>query len=131
MINIDKIEALAEAAPRGKWEVWTSNSWRRVYAGGVPAITPCVQRHDNHPDLSFGDGVREYLEGVTPETVLALIAEVRALRERETEEIALLRDVCHCADSVCGMLRQGGWPGKAEALESRIKAVIDFDKENA
>jgi hypothetical protein len=45
----------------------------------------------------------------------------------ERELIELLRNVCHYADSVCGMLRQGGWPGKAEALESRIKAVIDFD----
>jgi hypothetical protein len=29
------------------------------------------------------------------------------------------------------MLRGGGWPGKAEALESRIKAVIEFDEAQA
>lgn len=66
-----------------------------------------------------------------PETLLSIIAEVRRLRDLDTKEVALLRDVLYYADSVCGMLRQGGWPGKAEALESRIKAVIDFDKENA
>ncbi|HVM91378.1 MAG TPA: hypothetical protein VMT67_01130 [Terriglobales bacterium] len=58
--------------------------------------------------------------------VKALIAEVRALRDRNQ----LTQNVVLYADSVCGMLRQGGWPGKAEALESRIKDVIDFDKEN-
>jgi hypothetical protein len=45
--------------------------------------------------------------------------------------IELLRNVCRYADSVCGMLRQGGWPGKAEALEARIKAVIDHDAASA
>jgi hypothetical protein len=50
-----------------------------------------------------------------------------SVEQDERELIELLRNVCHYADSVCGMLRQGGWPGKAEALESRIKAVIDFD----
>jgi hypothetical protein len=62
----------------------------------------------------------------TPKNILELVAEVRRLRERD----ALLFSVCVYADSVCGMLRQGGWPGKAEALEGRIKAVIEFDKEN-
>jgi hypothetical protein len=87
MIDLEKLEALAEAAPRGKWEVWTSNSWRRVMAtsAGRPTaeqvIVPCVQRHDNHPDLMFGDGVKEWLEGVTPDAVAELVAEVRALRE--------------------------------------------------
>ena len=84
MIDIDKIEALAKAAPSGQWEVWTSNSWRRVYANQgreqVRVIEPAVS-HDRWPDLMFGEGVREYLEGVTPDAILELIAEVRSLRE--------------------------------------------------
>ena len=44
-----------------------------------------------------------------------------------TGRMALLDRVCHYADSVSGMLRQGGWPGKADTLERLIKAVIDFD----
>ncbi|KVW15406.1 hypothetical protein WK91_18390 [Burkholderia cepacia] len=84
MIDLDQLEALAKAAPSGQWEVWTSNSWRRVLSrqdgGNARVIEPTVQRHDNHPDLMFGEGVREYLEGVTPDVVLALIAEARALR---------------------------------------------------
>jgi hypothetical protein len=85
MIDIDKLEALAKASPAGRWEVWTSNSWRRVYANQgreqVRVIEPAVQ-HDRWPDLMFGDGVAAWLEGVTPDVVVALIAEVRALRER-------------------------------------------------
>ena len=83
MIDLEKLEKLAKAAPSGQWEVWTSNSWRRVMAGNTPAIVPCVQRYDNHPDLSLASGVKEWLEGVTPETVLALVAEVRRLRDGE------------------------------------------------
>lgn len=73
------------------------------------------------------DDAAAFCDATTPAAILELCAEVRALRERER----LLDSVCHYADSVCGMLRQGGWPGKAEALESRLKAVIDFDKEKA
>jgi len=83
MIDIEQIEAIAKAAPQGAWQVWTSNSWRRVYANDKPAITPCVQRHDNHPDLMFAPGVKEWLEGVTPAAVLELVAEVRRLRDGE------------------------------------------------
>jgi hypothetical protein len=69
---------------------------------------------------------QDYCRVTGPAYILDLIAEVRRLRARS----ALADSVSHYADSVCGMLRQGGWPGKAEALESRIKAVIDFDKES-
>jgi hypothetical protein len=83
-VNLDELERLAKAAPAGDWEVWTSNSWRRVmasHAGKVEiVIEPCVQRHDNHPDLMMGMGVKEWLEDITPATILELVAEVRRLR---------------------------------------------------
>jgi hypothetical protein len=216
--TLETLESIAKAAPAGRWEVWTSNSWRRVMAQSpnsvrtVQVIVPCVHPHDNHPDLMFGPGVKEWLEGFTPEVALyliaevrrlqvhregsgtpsarlnymlgelnqrfplavdvfssepaepkfiaaidELIAEVRRLRERleiddrhgydgiycrdetirlQDAEIARLKaraelmlDVVWYADGVVGMLRHSGYPGKAEALSSRIKAV--FDKENA
>jgi hypothetical protein len=161
--TLETLESIAKAAPSGRWEVWTSNSWRRVMAQSpnsvrtVQVIVPCVHPHDNHPDLMFGPGVKEWLEGVTPDALLSLIAEVRRLRERleiddrhgydgiycrdetirlQDAEIARLKaraelmlDVVWYADGVVGMLRHSGYPGKAEALSSRIKAV--FDKENA
>ncbi|WP_129112328.1 hypothetical protein [Burkholderia pseudomallei] len=127
MIDIEKIEALAEAAPRGEWEVWTSNSWRRVYAGGVPAITPCVQRYDNQPDLSFGDGVREWLEGVTPDVVAELLAEVRRLREdaeRYRWAISLEDNVetLYAAVISCG-------PSDTKSINIEIDAAISLQKE--
>lgn len=84
MIDLDRLEALAKAAPRGKWEIWTSNSWRRIYADQgrekVRVLEPTTQ-HDRWPDLMFGPGVEAWMEGFTPEVALALIAEVRALQE--------------------------------------------------
>lgn len=94
MVDLDKLERLAKAAPAGKWETWTSNSWRRVYAGGSPAITPCVQQYDNHPDLTFAPGVREWIEAATPDEVSALIAEIRAWRERFPEYGYRPQDEC-------------------------------------
>jgi hypothetical protein len=124
MIDIEKIEALAEAAPRGEWEIRTSNSWRRVYAGGVPAITPCVHRFDNHPDLSFGDGVREWLEGVTPDVVAELVAEMRKLRaELEAREADRQR-----LDSGCIMTHEWNEFGEEYQCERRgldLRARID------
>jgi hypothetical protein len=67
---------------------------------------------------------QDYCRATNPETMLELIYEIRRLNIRNS----LLDDVSRYADSICGMLRQGGWPGKADALESRIKAVIDFDE---
>lgn len=79
MIDQDKMRALAKAAPGGGWETWTSNSWRRVYAGGNPAITPCVHPHDNHPDLTFAPGVREWIEAATPDVIVALLDKMDAM----------------------------------------------------
>ena len=81
-LDLDRLEALAKAAPQGKWEIWTSNSWRRVIAKqgrkNQPVIEPTSCRLWG--DLAFGFGVEAWLEGFTPEVALALIAEVRALR---------------------------------------------------
>jgi hypothetical protein len=94
VIDIDNLERLARAAPSGQWEVWTSNSWRRVYANQgrdqVRVIEPAVQ-HDRWPDLMFGEGVKEWLEGVTPDAVLDLIAEVRRLRADRNVLLAACR----------------------------------------
>ncbi|HDR8953398.1 ead/Ea22-like family protein [Burkholderia vietnamiensis] len=79
MIDQDKMRALAKAAPGGGWETWASNSWRRVYAGGNPAITPCVHPNDNHPDLTFAPGVREWIEAATPDAIVALLDKMDAM----------------------------------------------------
>ena len=96
MIDIDALEALAKAAPSGQWEIWTSNSWRRVYADQgrdkVLVIEPTTQR-DRWPDLMFGHGVSAWLEGFTPDVALELIAEVRKLRDQRHELAGVVADV--------------------------------------
>ena len=54
--QIMDIQIASAALPKGPWEVWTSNSFRRVSGpdgcdGGVLCGT--VQRSDGHPDLSM------------------------------------------------------------------------------
>lgn len=109
-IDLDKLEELAKAVGAGP--------------AAQKSADPILR---NMGRLEHDDAIRNLFRELTPANILALIAEVRALRERNR----LAQNAILYADSVCGMLRQGGWHGKAEALESRIKAVIDFDKENA
>ena len=115
MIDLDQLEALAKAAPQGQWQVWTSNSWRRVYADQgrekVRVIEPTTQ-HDRWPDLVFGSGVEAWMEGFTPEVALALIAEVRALRRQSLELLGVVIDV-----------EQGG--GFDDACLATIKRVMN------
>jgi hypothetical protein len=90
--QLDELEALAKAAPAGKWEIWTSNSWRRVFADQgrekVRVIEPIVHQ-DGQPDLLFGFAVGSWLENFTPEVALSLIAEVRRLQANEDRYQAL------------------------------------------
>ncbi|WP_027817106.1 hypothetical protein [Paraburkholderia bannensis] len=89
MTDLDKLEALAKAAPQGEWKIHTSNSWRRVMArdkgNTVRVIEPTNHPKDKWPDLIFGNGVEAYLEAMQPATVLALIAELRAARDRASD----------------------------------------------
>lgn len=64
-ITADQLAEMAEALallPRGKWEVWSSNSYRRITAvengrsgqdGGV--LRAYNQWPDKHPDLSMSE----------------------------------------------------------------------------
>lgn len=135
MTDIDKLERLAKAATPGEWiaraDGWTIRAYvgNELAADGVKVAHTCammMQGQGSKPDIEQQVANQEFIATANPTEILGLVAEVRRLRERD----ALLFNVCHYADSVCGMLRQGGWPGKAEALGMRIKAVIDFDKEN-
>ncbi len=60
--DIDRLTACIKAMPGGIWEVWTSNSYRRITAknghrhgpdGGV--LHAYTQRSDGHPDLSMNE----------------------------------------------------------------------------
>lgn len=55
MTKLDKLRATVEAMTAAPWELWTSNSFRRITGpsgrdGGV--LSGTVQRHDGQPDLA-------------------------------------------------------------------------------
>jgi hypothetical protein len=80
-LDIDALRAVASAAPRGRWSVWTSNSWRRVFSDQrgkhVSVIEPTTQP-DGHVDLLFGAGVATYLESFPAEVALELLEQLES-----------------------------------------------------
>ena len=70
---------------------------------------------------------------MTDETKTALLSKLRAPVADEraafhlARKVELLEQVAHYADLCCAFLRDAGYAGKADALTSRIKAVIDLD----
>lgn len=84
-LAIPEVAALVDAVdrlPSGTWEVWTSNSYRRITAshdgrhgpdGGV--LHGTIQRSDGHPDLSMS---ADQLQAICD-----LVNGVRALRKIE------------------------------------------------
>lgn len=65
-ISLSDLRAKRSVMTRGRWELWTSNSFRRITAegqqdGGV--LSGTLQRHDNHPDLG-GQNCLNDLNGI-------------------------------------------------------------------
>lgn len=92
-IDIEMLRKIADAAPRGRWSVWTSNSWRRVFSDQrgkhVSVIEPTTQP-DGHVDLLFGAGVATYLESFPAEVALELLDELAAARAAHADLFRLL-----------------------------------------
>jgi hypothetical protein len=88
MIDLDKLEALAKAATSGPWFHHPASGYQHAMGGFISASDD--RRDLNFPPLFDVRGTNgqphganaAYLEGSNPATILALIAEVRALRER-------------------------------------------------
>lgn len=102
---IARLRGLVRDLPDSDFEVWTSNSWRRVYfQRGGPAIEPSVQRTDNHPDLIFASGVAEYLEAVGPKRMRMMLdlidrqaRDIAALMEDNSAQAKLATEACAAA----------------------------------
>ncbi|WP_341918609.1 hypothetical protein [Polaromonas sp. YR568] len=98
-----KIEAALAAGPTEdrEWELWTSNSWRRIQ--GV--IEPTIQHHDNHPDLHATIATLEYVVAVQPknirEVLQTLASKEAELAAREAEIAGLL--------VTCQAMAEDGW----------------------
>jgi hypothetical protein len=82
MIDIDALETLAKAATPGEWISYTPigaalNPWEATFVAG-----PIPRYMDRSQGFCPADG--NYIGAANPQVVLALIAEVRALRNLES-----------------------------------------------
>lgn len=84
MDAIRKIEAALAAGPsEGRpWELWTSNSYRRIPG----AIEPTIQHSDNHPDLHATIETLEYVVAVQPKNIREVL---QTLASKEAELVRL------------------------------------------
>lgn len=80
-VEIEELRRLEAAAPPGEWELWDSNSWRRIgiRGGGRTAIEPTIHLKDGMSDLH-----------AKPETLRLAVAARNAL-PRLLDEIERLR----------------------------------------
>lgn len=122
---VSRLHELVGALPDEDFEIWTSNSWRRIYFGHrSPAIEPCVQRTDNHPDLIFAPGVAAYLEAVGPKSIRMLLDLVEQQARRIAYQEDLNRHLRETADA--GFSRRDR---DITALRSDIEDQIAIAKE--
>jgi hypothetical protein len=122
----DAEREIAEAATKGPWTWWTSNSWRRLKRDdrGISqnVAEPFVAR-DGHPDLDIKQEDMAFIATFNPVRVLSLLDEVSALSganermgrlgraiERERDEalatVEQLRDRASAAEARVGELAE-------------------------
>lgn len=77
--DLDAIEALANAATPGRWEWWTSNSWRRLKTNDDKNVAePYLAVSDRHPDLMISEADMSFIAAARTD-VPALVAYARRL----------------------------------------------------
>lgn len=125
MIDLDHLEALAKAATPGPYEVQTHYGEERLVDEMTDHTFSCVRQEGG----SFEDDIAHfhsedcpgiddeanarYFAALDPESILALIAEVRALRRQSLELLGVVIDV-----------EQGG--GFDDACLATIKRVMNI-----
>lgn len=85
----DKLREITERIPsalRSRWELQTSNSFRRIGCNGDGDVLCAVrQPSDGHPDLHARPEVLDYIVAAQPSVVLALLDEIDRLRAEQRE----------------------------------------------
>jgi hypothetical protein len=79
------LRACALAAPRGHYELQTSNSFRRIgqrYGGDGDVLCGTTQRSDGHPDLHAAPGVLEFIVAACPDVVIELLDALERAEEK-------------------------------------------------
>ena len=123
MFDADKAKRLAELArdddatlPAGPWEVWTSNSFRRISGpdGRDGGVLHATRQRDGHPDLSAGPEMLTALcrmrnrHADLADQLAAACAEVERLRADVSACMSLvnIHDECrNSAERECDRLR--------------------------
>lgn len=79
----DAAFAVVPWAVERRWELQTSNSFRRIGARGDGDVL-CATKHpvDGHPDLLAAPGVLDYIVAAQPRAVVALLDDVDALEAK-------------------------------------------------
>jgi len=83
---------LCEAATRGPWIWWTSNSWRRLVSEGKlgdlhRVLTPTISRADGHPDCSVRESDMRFI--ASSRTMGPKAAQIALAVEKWLEAVAL------------------------------------------
>jgi hypothetical protein len=84
-----------------RWELQTSNSFRRIGARGDGDVL-CGTTHpiDGHPDLLAAPGVLDYIVAAQPPVVVALLDDIDALEAK----LLAAREICDKISAVEGRL---------------------------
>ena len=82
-IDLDKLEELAKAAGADEWTptLGTRIDQAAIWLPDGDCIAHCFGNIGHHPEPIYADDVAEYIAAANPASILALIAEVRALRK--------------------------------------------------
>jgi hypothetical protein len=77
----------------GPWQVWTSNSWRRIYSRDHGSVCEPIVQNDGHPDLFFKNGGAEgpdaKLIEAAPDLLIALKDVLRYHQPNEDSEVVV------------------------------------------
>lgn len=68
-----------------RWELQTSNSFRRIGCHGDADVLCGTNQRDGHPDLLASAAVLDYIVAAQPRTVISLLDQIDALEARLKE----------------------------------------------
>lgn len=116
----DAAFAVVPWAVERRWELQTSNSFRRIGArGDGDVLCATTQPSDGHPDLHAAPGVLDYIVAAQPRAVVALLDDMDALEHK----LAAAREICDKIGAV--ETRLDDMASVLTALGSAIAKLVD------
>lgn len=122
-------ELRAVLGSRKRWQLQTSNSFRRIGTEMGDGDVLCATTHprDHHPDLMAAPGVLEYVVAAQPEVVLGLLNDLETLeRAMHVTEDLLKTDLLKAIHALDAKLRATG--DEASSTEQRSARTFKVDE---